>query len=64
MTPAKVLTPYKEGLKTARRMAVQKAWNLRKATKQTWSSELIKEQKQQALACRSLAESLKNMIKR
>jgi hypothetical protein len=58
------MTLYQEGLQSARRVALLKARSLRLSSSQTWSSDLIKEQKQQALACRTLAEIFKKMIKR
>jgi len=57
------MTSYQSGLYSARRVALLRARDLRKAAKLTWSSDLAKQQKQQALACRSLAEIYRKMIK-
>lgn len=58
------LTPYQEGLRSARRIALLRARSLRIAARKTWSSDLAKEQLIKAEACRTLAEVLGDMVKR
>lgn len=58
------LTQFQEGLRSARRLALLRARDLRKAAKSTWSVDLSKEQLAQSKACRTLAEVLGNMVKR
>ena len=57
------MTLYQSGLYSARRIAILKAWELRKSGRTTWSSQLAKEHFQKAMACRTLAEIYRKMIK-
>ena len=57
------MTSYQSGLYSARKVAIMKAWELRKSAQASWSSQLSKEQFQKAMACRTLAEIYRRMIK-